>query len=55
MIVRTPRHHTSAAIGGMPAESCLLAAASDCGKVPQNYGVFKSIQITKVSNNNQII
>jgi hypothetical protein len=29
MIVRTPRHHTSAAIGGMPAESCLLAAASD--------------------------
>ena len=26
MIVRTPRHHTSAAIGGMPAESCLVAS-----------------------------
>jgi len=22
MIVRTPRHHTSAALGGMPAKSC---------------------------------
>src|SRR5580704_14989088 len=33
MIVRTPRHHTSAAIGGMPAESCLVASehAGACG------------------------
>jgi hypothetical protein len=28
-IVRTPRHHTSAALGGMPAKSCPLIAASD--------------------------
>jgi hypothetical protein len=55
MIVRPPasaaRDRTSAALSGMPAKSCPSSQLRISVQVPQNRGVFKSIEITNVPDN----